>query len=101
MYHPKKFEIVSWFIRMVTKIHIGDCGPHPKNAWSKSPSGPTCGTTGITSPMKPDWNFTVGMRVKYAARFLRSICDYSVDSANRVGTIVEIKEFGGKCPAIA
>ncbi len=51
--------------------------------------------------MKPNWKFTVGMRVKYAARFLRSICDYSADSANRVGTIIEIKDLGGKCPAIA
>ncbi len=38
--------------------------------------------------------FNVGDRVAYSAKFLRSICDYSHESASKRGTVTKIKNYG-------
>ena len=35
-----------------------------------------------------------GDRVAYSAKFLRSICDYSHDSASKRGTVLAVKDYG-------
>jgi hypothetical protein len=37
--------------------------------------------------------FTVGDRVAHSVKFLRSICDYSKDSADRRGTVQSIVDY--------
>lgn len=36
----------------------------------------------------------VGDRVAYSAKFLRSICDYSHESASKRGTVTSLKDYG-------
>ena len=40
--------------------------------------------------MKIDHNFKVGDKVRYSREFLRSIQDYTAESANREGTVIKI-----------
>ena len=44
--------------------------------------------------------FKVGDRIAWSAKFLRSIADYSADSANQLGTVMEIKDYGLKAPVL-
>lgn len=46
--------------------------------------------------------FQVGDRVAYAAKFLRSIADYSHQSASMRGTVTAVKQYGGmKFPVVS
>lgn len=45
--------------------------------------------------------FKPGDRVAYSARFLRSICDYSHESASKRGTVTGVKTYGSKCVIVS
>ena len=45
-------------------------------------------------------DFKKGDRVCYAAKFLNSIQDYSKESADAVGTVTEVKDYGLKHPIL-
>lgn len=38
-------------------------------------------------------NFKIGDKIVYSRKFLNSIQDYSAESANRIGTIKDIREY--------
>jgi hypothetical protein len=42
-------------------------------------------------------SLNVGDRVAYSAKFLRSICDYSHDSASMRGTVTKLTSYGHSC----